>query len=453
MGFVYYFVPRMTGKPIYSIKLANFSFYSLFVGVYGFWLTLITLGFIEGDMVISRGITAYAAKEIMGIWHPLPIAFMGCLMAIGMWTFITNVFLTLRQGLGKSVERYQAVFLAISAGFLFVSTTQGIIQIMPSTGRWVEEAREAGELILPMSHAQMNIVGVVTLTLMTIGLFVLPRMCERPLYSHRLAKWSLAAVAVGVSILYISLVTLGILEGNLIREGYNFAQARQMVTADMHDWILAVLYGIVGASYIGFFINVFGTIGGQRLAYSTGSGGRGIARAWNYMMAVNIPQASVDAARKEAQRPIIDTTSAADSGAAINYAADSGSMEHAEQELNSPRVVPARILLNQNPLKIFAVETVLGWLSFLGAGWFISRRPAMAMLFFVLWQTVFWVSLWGLLVLLLPEAIPFVVAVYIAFPIISGIWAATTYVKRSAKLKAELALAVTNTSGVKSKVN
>jgi cbb3-type cytochrome oxidase subunit 1 len=439
MGFVYYFLPRFVGHPVYSIRLANFSFYTLFVGVFGFWLTNIVLGFIEGDKVISQGITAAAAKESMGIWHPLPIAIMGSLMAIGMWCFIANVLLTLKDGLGHARERYLGVFLGISAGFLFISTTQGILQILPSTSTWLEEAREAGELILPLSHAQVNIVGVVTLTLMTIGLYVLPRMVERPLYSHRLAKFSLTAVTVGVIVLYITLIYLGIREGILVREGYTFAQARDEVTGGWHDWILAALYTIVGTSYIGYVINIFKTIGSERLAASTGVVGNWWSRTWNYMLAINIPAASFQAAQIEAQRKLVQNDGAADSGSATGYAADSGSDQPSALR---PYVVPARVILNQNPVGIFVIETVLGWCAFLGAGWFRSRRPAMGILLFVLWQAVFWICFWALLALLAPDTIPFFVGVYLILPVLSGIWAARSYVKRANQLKSELALTI-----------
>jgi cytochrome c oxidase cbb3-type subunit 1 len=446
MGFVYYFLPRFVGHPIHSIRLANFSFYTLFVGVFGFWLTLITLGFIEGDMVISKGITAAAAREQMGFMHPLPIAIMGSLMAIGMWTFIVNVLLTLKKGLGTGLERYLGVFLGVSSVFLFVSTSQGIIQILPSTSKWLEEAREAGELITPMSHAQMNIVGVVTLTLMSIGLYVLPRMCERPLYSHRLAKFSLTAVSVGVVILYVSLVYLGISEGILIREGYTFAQARQQVTGGFHDWIFVILYAIVAASYIGYFINIFKTIGSERLIATSGRVGQGLSGTLNYMVAINVPAASFEAAREEARRSIgtvVSEDGSGDGGTIVTYAADSGSENSIQRKAKGrPFVVPARVILNQNPVGIFAIEVLFGWCAFLGAGWLKSRRPAMAILLFTCEQTLFWVSLWGLLTLLAPDYLPYFVAAYITIPVLSGIAAARTYVKQANRLKQELALMV-----------
>lgn len=105
-------------------------------------------------------------------------------------------------------------------------------------------------------------------------------------------------------------------------------------------------------------------------------------------------------------------------------------------------VKPAHELLNQNPYLIFAIEMVMGWLAFLGVGWYRTRRPAMAVLLFVLWQATFWIALWALLVLLAPETIPFVAAIYFTLPILSGIWAATSYVKQAARLKKDLVLEI-----------
>ncbi len=451
MGFLYYFIPRMTGHAVYSIRLANFSFWTLFAGVFSFWLTLITLGFIEGDKVISLGITPAIAREQMGIWHPLPIAIAGSIMAVGFWTFIANILLTLKKGLGKSRESFLAGFLGISCVALFISTTQGILQIMPSTNRWMEEAREAGELILPMSHAQMNIVGVVTLTLTTLALFALPRMVDRPLFSLKLAKFSQTMLVIGVSVLYLGLIWLGISEGNLIRSGMNFAQARQQVTGGMHDWIMAAMYALVGTAYIGHVINIFGTVGKERLANYGGTLGMRLARTWKYLIDIHIPPTSLELARREAlvQAGRISNDGAADSGTATvvspaptDSAADSGTLPPLVKA-SSGFVTPPHLILNQNPWLIWLAETIPGWGGFLGVGWFKSRRPAMAVLLFVLWQSLFWVCFWAVLTLLAPDQIPFWAAVYFTLPALSGLWAARSYLSRARRLKQSLLVDVT----------
>jgi hypothetical protein len=104
-------------------------------------------------------------------------------------------------------------------------------------------------------------------------------------------------------------------------------------------------------------------------------------------------------------------------------------------------------MLNQNPWSIWLAETVPGWIGFLGVGWLKSRRPAMAMLFFVMWQLIFWVCLWAILALLAPETIPFVVVAYFVLPVLSGWWAARSYLKRAAQLKRDLLVDVAVAEG------
>jgi heme/copper-type cytochrome/quinol oxidase subunit 1 len=300
MGFMYYFLPRITGHPIFSVRLANFSFWATFIGVYTFWLTFITLGFIEGNMVIRQGITAQAAKEAMGIWHPIPISIAASIMALGLWSFIANVLLTLKMGLGKALEKYIAVFLGISVFCLFVSTTQGIIQIQGSTARWIEQAREGGELVLLVAHPQMNIIGVVSLTLMSLGTYVLPRMVGRRLYSHKLAKFALGQLVFSVFVLYFTTLTLGILEGNLIRQGKSFAQARQEVTGGLHDWILVGLYLSIGFAYFCYAYNIVRTVGAAKFAEGWHEFNNSLSRMWGRVLNVNLPAPSREKAVREA---------------------------------------------------------------------------------------------------------------------------------------------------------
>jgi len=314
----------------------------------------------------------------------------------------------------------------------------------------MEEAREAGELILPMSHAQMNIVGVVTLTLTTLVLFALPRMVNRPLFSLKLAKFSQTMLVVGVSVLYVGLIWLGVSEGNLIRSGSNFAQARQQATGDWHDWIMAFMYSLVGIAYIGHVTNVIGTIGRERLALYGGTVGAKLAHTLNYLLDIHIPGVSLEVARREAlvragrlpaDNPADGLTSnykfsppAADSGAA-----DSGSVPSSPpQNVGGGYVTPPRFILNQNPWLIWLAEVIPGWIGFLGVGWFKSRRPAMAVLLFVAWQSFFWICLWALLTLLAPDQLPFWIAVYFITPVLSGIWAARSYLSKVKKLNQTL---------------
>ena len=97
MGALYYFLPRMIGRPIFSMKLAVFSFWCTFIGVFAFYFSAVGLGWIEGDMMLSQNISDVEAKAAMGMWHPLLLASAASIMGVGFWSFIANILLTVRQ--------------------------------------------------------------------------------------------------------------------------------------------------------------------------------------------------------------------------------------------------------------------------------------------------------------------------------------------------------------------
>ena len=67
-------------------------------------------------------------------------------------------------------------FCVVSATALFIGTVQGVYQVMPWSLDWLRAAGKAGEMIDPMAHAHMNLVGGVSIGMMALLYFFLPRM-------------------------------------------------------------------------------------------------------------------------------------------------------------------------------------------------------------------------------------------------------------------------------------
>jgi heme/copper-type cytochrome/quinol oxidase subunit 1 len=86
MGLLYFFLPQMLGRPIFSERLAKISFLTIVIGIFGFYLSAITLGAIEGNMMLEKRMTDVEAKEAMGFVHPLLLASSASIMGIGFWT-------------------------------------------------------------------------------------------------------------------------------------------------------------------------------------------------------------------------------------------------------------------------------------------------------------------------------------------------------------------------------
>jgi hypothetical protein len=298
----------------------------------------------------------------------------------------------------------------------------------------------------------MNIIGVVTLTLVSCGLYAVPRIVGRRLFSYKLAKFSIGMIVGGVSLLYVTLIFLGVSEGNIIREGKTYAQARAQVTGDLHDWIFVALYTIIGIGYLTYMYNLGRTLGSEVLGDFFGQVGKNFGRSWSYLMAINLPKASLEQAEQNLN--LKAEAGAADSGGPEygnlvvtnrgNGAADSGT--EPTPETQKRYITPLSRIVGIPTIQILLAEILPGLMGFLGVGWLLSRRPAFAMFLFTMWQFIFWVCFWAVAVLFAPEQIPIFAVVYCLLPVLSGVGAAVTYRHRADKIKQELSVNLKSTT-------
>lgn len=91
----YYFLTIILNRPLYSDRLSTWSFWGTTLGIYSFYIVLMVGGWMEGSMLLSHdpNLDTFHADVVA----PL-IALTASLMGIGLWLFMANVFLTVRQG-------------------------------------------------------------------------------------------------------------------------------------------------------------------------------------------------------------------------------------------------------------------------------------------------------------------------------------------------------------------
>ena len=70
-------------------------------------------------------------------------------------------------------------FVVMSAIHLLIGTVQGVMQTFPGIAQWLREAGPAGHMIDPLAHAHINLVGGVTMGMMGIFYYLIPRVTER----------------------------------------------------------------------------------------------------------------------------------------------------------------------------------------------------------------------------------------------------------------------------------
>lgn len=149
--------------------------------------------------------------------------------------------------------------LVMSVINLLVGTIQGVAQTFPGVAQWIREAGPAGHLIDPLAHAHINLVGGVTMAIMGLFYYVLPKLVHRPVYSSTLASVSFWFSAIGVTSFFSSLVILGVIEGNMVHNGMTYAQALEAVGPIHHILIMTSAF-LMGFGYWAFISNTLLTI-------------------------------------------------------------------------------------------------------------------------------------------------------------------------------------------------
>ena len=90
MAVTYYLLPVISGKPLWSRRLVEYSFWGVSIGVTAFYVLLIIFGIVEGNLLLKD---PKAVPEVHRYYAPV-ISIASTVMGIGFWTFFTNVFLT-----------------------------------------------------------------------------------------------------------------------------------------------------------------------------------------------------------------------------------------------------------------------------------------------------------------------------------------------------------------------
>ncbi|MBF6613612.1 MAG: cbb3-type cytochrome c oxidase subunit I [Chloroflexi bacterium] len=266
-GLLYFFLPKMLDRPIYSMKLALFSFWFMVVGVFSFYISAVSLGYIEGSMVLT-GMTAQQAQDSVGLWHTGLLGVTASIMGIGFWAFIANILLTLKQKVGPQAppDRTLRFFIGLSVISLLLGTIQGVIQVLGPVAKWLKEALPSSYFVTPLAHAQLNMVGFAIITLMAMTIYLLPRILGKEVLDPKRGRRALSVIAVGVACTYAVYFGVGLLESIAIHNGASASEARLMVAGRWGRYALFVgAQGIVGVGYIMLFRYVASVIGKETI--------------------------------------------------------------------------------------------------------------------------------------------------------------------------------------------
>jgi len=214
-GVAFFLIPRLGGRAP-SRELANGLFFGLLGASLAFYAVALYLGFHEGRLVVSRGLTPEAAEEATPL-HPYLIMGAGVLMFAYFWILLGVLARSVWHAPGALRS-----FVLLGCAALAVGTLQGPVQAVPAVNELLDRGGDAGDVIVNL-HAQLNMLGglMVMLVGLTLGLLSLQGGRERP----RAERLALVAVPLGMAIYYAGGLAFSAVEAHAVAGGETFAAA------------------------------------------------------------------------------------------------------------------------------------------------------------------------------------------------------------------------------------
>ena len=183
LGLFFYLLPRLTGNPLFSHRLALWGFSSVWTGqhhlLYGpgpEWLELLSVSFSILAGIGNAAFLVNFVKTMEGAWHKMA----------------TDVALR---------------FVATGCIFYFLTCVQGIAQSFRGFNAYVHFTNWV------IGHSHLALFGAYTFLCVALVYALLSRMLGRPFASRKLLEWHYWLTLVGLVVFMTSLWIAGLIQG------------------------------------------------------------------------------------------------------------------------------------------------------------------------------------------------------------------------------------------------
>jgi cytochrome c oxidase cbb3-type subunit 1 len=236
-GLMYYFVPVLLRKPIWSHGLSLVGFWGLAFfyplnGIHHFLYTPIPM-FLQYGAVVAT-----IAVELV------------------VTTVIINFFGTIRGSGRELVTNLPIRWFYTGMVFYFITCLQCALQVTMTFQALIHFTDWV------VGHAHLVMFGVFSLWLMGIMTYLIPRLAGRPWYSRQLCEWHFWLSAAGVFVMFADLGLAGVFQG------YYWASMQPWeasVTGSQPFWIVRVFAGLaMFGGQLCFYYNIYRTLRGPR---------------------------------------------------------------------------------------------------------------------------------------------------------------------------------------------
>lgn len=210
LGLAYYLLPKLSGNPLYSHRLAVWGFFGVWTG------------------------------QHHQLWSPAPdwleimTVVFSMLAAVPTTVFMYNFFMTMRGSWGKMKESIALRFFAIGALLWAFTCLQGLANSLRSFSLLIHFTNWV------VGHSHLAFVANYSFWAFALLYLALPHLLKRPFYSRSLARWHFWLSLSGISIYMVSMWIAGVVQGLLwFQAGVPFIESVKA----MHPYFVARTLG------------------------------------------------------------------------------------------------------------------------------------------------------------------------------------------------------------------
>lgn len=246
----YYIIPVIIRSPLYSHLLS----------LIGFWSIAFFYGLVGQHHILSTPTPGWLKT----------LAVVGSLgLFIPVFTFLTNIWLTMRGNWGKIYESLPLKFMIVGTVFYFITCIQGPLQAIQGFNRLIHFTNWI------VGHAHLALLGTFSFWMMGAIYYIIPVTLRRRIYSPGLAEIQFWLVTAGFLLMMLSLQIGGLIQGAMWLNG----DSQYKVLPELKPYL------------------VIRAISGAMIVLS------GILQAWNIYKTVTSSQPMTAAAPAPAEAP------------------------------------------------------------------------------------------------------------------------------------------------------
>jgi cytochrome c oxidase cbb3-type subunit I len=213
---IYYFLPASVKNPLYSHKLS----------LVGFWSLALFYPFV--------GIHHYLFSPIAN-WAETIAIITSMLLIIPVWVVLQNFFGTMIGRWREFSTNLTAKFLILGAVMYLFGCFQGSVEALRS----MQVPTHFTDFVI--SHSHLTVFGTFVVWAIAGLIYVWPRITGRPLWSFKMANWSFWLIAIGISLMGLSLSAQGLQHGFMLMAGTEWLDALRAIAP---YWLVRTVAGL-----------------------------------------------------------------------------------------------------------------------------------------------------------------------------------------------------------------